>query len=72
MTFMCWQVGDRDARLEGYSSQLALLRGQTEAYEAQLRDVRKEVRELAQVRRGQALRGAFPVSPCMDEADERD
>ncbi len=55
MACVSLQVGDRDARLEGYSAQLALLRGQTEAYEGQLRDVRKEVRELAQVRRGQAL-----------------
>ncbi|GIL84609.1 hypothetical protein Vretifemale_13262, partial [Volvox reticuliferus] len=42
------QVADRDTRLEGVGKQLSALRGHTEAFELQLRDVRLELRSALQ------------------------
>ncbi|GLI59117.1 hypothetical protein VaNZ11_000948 [Volvox africanus] len=42
------QVADRDARLEGVGTQLHALRGHTEAFELQLKEVRLELRSALQ------------------------
>ncbi|GLC75427.1 hypothetical protein PLESTF_001635600 [Pleodorina starrii] len=42
------QVADRDSRLDGVGKQLVALRGHTEAFEAQLREVRQELRAALQ------------------------
>ncbi|EFJ42063.1 hypothetical protein VOLCADRAFT_97975 [Volvox carteri f. nagariensis] len=42
------QVADRDARLEGVGKQLSSLRGHTEAFEGQLKEVRQELRAALQ------------------------
>lgn len=45
------QVADRDSRLEGVGKQLTALGGHTEAFEAQLQEVRQELRAALQVSR---------------------